>query len=219
MRVRPRRVVLILVLLTLALLDGILLQRRSRYREETARLRAGMTELERQRADAIVQADANRNALLVELLRRQAEGDEALHLAVNTDSAFVALDRGTARLRSMPAEFGPERRVGLPPDTLHMAVPRGMRLVEHLLGPADRYELPARLWADRNIPLPPARADSGWTGPNAIVTTGGVLIYALPKQGPLADSSYVMPGAVRVSAKDLAAIRENLTTGTRVYFF
>lgn len=219
MRVRRRIVVLTLLLVALALVDGFLLLRRSRYREETSRLRAGMTALERQRADAIVAADADRATLLVELLRRQAEGDNALHLAVSSDSSYVALDRGTARLRTMAAEFGPERRVGTPPDTVHMVVPRGMRMVEQLLGPADRYELPAWLWEDRGLPVPATRADSGWTGPQAIVTTGGVLIYALPNQGPLADSSYVMPGAVRVSARDLAAIRENLTTGTKVYFF
>ena len=58
-----------------------------------------------------------------------------------------------------------------------------MRMVEQLLGPADRYELPAWLWEDRGLPVPATRADSGWTGPQAIVTTGGVLIYALPKPG------------------------------------
>ena len=106
MRVRRRIVVLTLLLVALALVDGFLLLRRSRYREETSRLRAGMTALERQRADAIVAADADRATLLVELLRRQAEGDNALHLAVSSDSSYVALDRGTARLRTMAAEFG-----------------------------------------------------------------------------------------------------------------
>jgi hypothetical protein len=51
------------------------------------------------------------------------------------------------------------------------------------------------------------------------VTTGGTLIYSLPTAGPLADSSYVLPGSLRVPAGDLAAIRENLFSGMRVYFF
>jgi hypothetical protein len=51
------------------------------------------------------------------------------------------------------------------------------------------------------------------------VTTGGTLLYAVPGSGPLADSSYVMPGSVRLDAGDLRAIRENLTPGTRVYFY
>ena len=94
-----------------------------------------------------------------------------------------------------------------------------MRVVERLLTKADPYELPAWVWQDRGLPVPDIRSDSGWAGAQAIVTTGGVLIYATPARGPLADSAYVMPGAVRVSAADLLAIRENLTTGTRVYFF
>ncbi len=51
------------------------------------------------------------------------------------------------------------------------------------------------------------------------MTSGGTLIYALPKTGPLADSTYVMPGSIRVPAADLAAIRENLSSGMRVYFY
>jgi hypothetical protein len=51
------------------------------------------------------------------------------------------------------------------------------------------------------------------------VLSGGTLLYALPASGPLADSTYVMPGAIRLAVDDLRAIRENLSTGTRVYFF
>jgi hypothetical protein len=29
----------------------------------------------------------------------------------------------------------------------------------------------------------------------------------------------VMPGAIRLAANDLRAVRENLTAGTRVYFY
>lgn len=219
MRLRPRRRTLLLSLLLVAFLivDGLLLIRRTHYRDETARLRAGMSDLERRRADAILAADADRAALMVELLRRQAQGDEGIHLAVNVDSGYVALDRGTARLRTMPAEIGPERRVGTPPDTVHIVVPRGVRTVEQLLGPTDRHVLPAWLWADRG--QAPAADSAAFTGASAIVTTGGTLIYSRPPSGPLADSSYVLPGAVRVSASDLQAIRANLTPGTRVYFY
>ena len=219
MRVRRRTLLLALLLLAIGLFDGFLLLRRSRYREEAARLRAGMSTLERTRADAIVSAQADRAEVMLELMRRQAEGDDGLHLAVSTDSAFLALDRGAARLRVMTAEIGPARRVGLIPDTMHVAIPRGVRAIQRLLTAADRYELPAWVWVDRGLPVPAVRADSGWVGPGAIVTTGGTLIYSLPTTGPLADSSYVMPGGIRVPAGDLAAIRENLSSGMRVYFF
>lgn len=219
MRVRRRTLLLVLLLLAIGLLDGVLLLRRARYREESARLRAGMSTLERTRADAIVSAQADRAELMLELMRRQAEGDDALHLAISTDSSYLALDRGPARLREFRVEIGPERRVGAAPDTMRVAVPRGLRAVQRLLTARDRYELPAWVWVDRGLPVPAARADSGWVGQGAIVTTGGTLIYSLPTSGPLADSSYVMPGSIRVPASELAAIRENLSSGMRVYFF
>ena len=219
MRVRRRTLLLALFLLAIVLLDGFLILRGARYREEAARLRAGMSTLERTRADAIVSAQADRAELMLELMRRQAEGDDGLHLAVSSDSSYLALDRGPARLRVIKAEIGPERRVGTAPDTMHVAVPRGLRAVQRLLTPSERYELPAWVWVDRGLPVPTVRADSGWVGRGAIVTTGGTLIYSLPATGPLADSSYVMPGSIRVPASDLAAIRENLSSGMRVYFF
>lgn len=218
-RFRRRSVILAASLVLLVVADGLLVWRRARYREEIDRLRAGMTAIERQRADAIVAADNDKAAVMLELMRRQSQGDDAIHLAVNTDSGFVALERGSARLRVMPAEVGPERRVGTPPDTEHVVVPRGMRSIERLLGDSDRFALPAWVWADRGQPAPAERAGTGWTGPAAIVTTGGTLLYARPSTGPLADSAYVMPGAIRLAARDLRAIRENLMRGTRVYFF
>jgi hypothetical protein len=219
MRVRRRTLLLVLLLLAVGLFDGVLVLRRSRYREETARLRAGMSMLERTRADAIVSAQADRAELMFELMRRQAEGDDGLHLAINTDSSYLALDRGSARLRVITAEIGPARRVGLVPDTMHVAIPRGVRAIQRLLTAGDRFELPDWVWIDRGLPVPAVRAGSGWVGPGAVVTTGGTLIYSHADAGPLADSSYVMPGSIRVPAGDLAAIRENLSSGMRVYFF
>jgi hypothetical protein len=219
MRVRRRTLLLVLLLLAIGLFDGFLLLRRSRYREESVRLRAGMSTLERARADAIVAAQADRAELMLELMRRQAVGDDGLHLAISTDSSYLALDRGSARLRQFSVEIGPARRVGVAPDTVHVAIPRGVRAVQRLLAASDRYELPAWVWVDRGLPVPAVRADTGWVGRGAIVTTGGTLIYSLPTAGPLADSSYVLPGSLRVPAGDLASIRENLFSGMRVYFF
>lgn len=219
MRVRRRTRLIALALVAFLLADGLLLVRRGRYRDETARLRAGMTQLEQRRTDAILAVESDRTALMVEMLRRQAQRDEAVHLAVNTDSGYVALARGGARLRTMRAQIGPERRVGTPPDTWPVAVPRGVRSVERLLGPNDVWPLPAWVWGDRGEPPSGSRGEPGWTGPQAIVTTGGTLLYALPDDGPLADSSYVMPGSIRLDRRDLRAISENLTPGTRVYFY
>lgn len=219
MRGRRRTILLVLCLVTLLGVEGALAWRRAAYRAETARLREGMTELERRRADAMVAADAEGAQLRLSIAQRQARGDDALHLAVHLDSGYVALDRGSARLRVMPARIGPARRVGLPPDTMHMAPPLGLRALTTVVGGRDSLELPAWLWADRGLPEPVQRAQPGWTGPLALVTSGGTLLYSLPTSGPLADSSYVMPGAIRLEAADLRAIRENLAPGMRVYFY
>lgn len=203
----------------LLVLDALLLYKRGAYRDETTRLRAGMSQLERSRADAIIAAEADRSDLMLQLMRRQSRGDGALHLAVSSESSFVSLDRDGVRLRTMRAEFGPERRVGVPPDTIWVAVPRGLRRVERLLAAADEFELPAWVWTDRGQPIPARRRATGLVGPQSLVLSGGTLLYSQPTTGPLADSTYVMPGAVRLSAADLMAIRDNLTPGMRVYVF
>lgn len=218
-RFRRRTIAAIVLLVLVIAADGFLVWRRGRYADETARLRAGMSELERKRADAIVAAEADEATVMMELMRRQATGDDALHLAVSLDSSFVALDRGAARLRVMPARIGPAQTIVAGTDSSRIAVPLGKRTVERLLAATDAYPLPRWVWTERGQPVPETRSGAGWTGTGAIVTSGGTLIYALPASGPLADSSYVMPGTVRVSAADLAAIRENLTRGMTVYFF
>jgi hypothetical protein len=63
------------------------------------------------------------------------------------------------------------------------------------------------------------RTVKGALGPAAIMLEGGTVIYSMPTAGPLNDSSYVMPGAVRAKAEDLQAITPNLARGTKAYFF
>jgi hypothetical protein len=215
----PRTISLSLLLVAILAVDAFLLIKRQRYREETARLRDGMTALERNRADAIVAAEADRSELMLQLMRRQSLGDDALHLAVSSESSFVALDRGAVRLRTMSAQFGDAKRVGVPPDTLRISVPLGLRRVDRRLAATDSYELPAWVWHDRGLQPPAARALVGALGADAIVASDGTLFYALPKDGPLADSTYVMPGTIRLPARDLAAIRENITPGMKIYFY
>ena len=207
------------ILVGLGGVEAFLFFKRYRYQDETRRLRTDMSAIERQRTDAIIAAENDRMDLMLQLIQRQAIGDDALHLAVSSDSSFVALDRGEIRLRTMPATFGPSQRVGVPPDTIQVTVPQGMRRVERRLTGKDVFELPLWLFADRQMPVPENRGEPGWLGTDAIVTSGGTVLYALPDAGPLADSSYVMPGSIRLSKADLAAIRENITLGMRVYFY
>ena len=129
------------------------------------------------------------------------------------------LEREGALLREMPVVVGPEKRVGIAPDTVHLAPPLGVRRVARVLTEADAWEVPSWVYTDRGLPLPLDRVVPGGLGPVAILLDGGTVIYSLPSSGPLADSSYALPGAVRARAQDLRAVIPNLAPGTRIYFY
>lgn len=200
-------------------IDGYLLYKRTKYRAEIARLRAGMSEFEKGRADAVLASEEKQLQVMVELLRRQAKIDKEIHLAVSVDSAVMGLEREGAILRDMRVEVGPEKTVGASPDTVRMTTPRGTRSVQRVLGSEDRWEVPEWVYRDRGLAVPNNRKVRGALGPVAIVLEGGTVIYSMPLRGPLSDTAYVMPGAVRAKPDDLQAIVPNLVRGTKVYFF
>jgi hypothetical protein len=207
------------VIVLALIFDGLVLQRRARYQSETERLRAGMSDFERARTDAILGSHDRRFDMMMELLRRQAKGDKEIHLAISVDSSRMYLEREGALLRTIPVEVGPERRIGIAPDTVRLAVPRGTRSVQAILGPKDVWEVPAWAYVDRGLTPPEQSRLAGALGPRAIVLDGGTVIYSIPTAGPLNVSSYVLPGSIRASAADLEAIAPNLQTGMAVYFY
>ena len=198
--------------------DAWLFLRYRRYVRETAELRASMSDVERARTDALLAQEQNRVKVMVELFKRQAKVDPTLHLSVSLDSGVMYLQREGALLREMPITIGPERRVGTPPDTVHIAAPRGKRTVEQVLDETDVWDVPAWVYADRGLPTGETRL-KGALGPEAVRLDGGTVIYSMPSAGPLNDSSYVLPGAIRVRANDLRAIVPNLRPGVAVYFY
>src|SRR5256714_5184321 len=206
-------------LVVLIALDVWLVRKRGRYVDEDARLRESMSALQRQQADAILSNEQNKVRMMIELVRRQAQIDKQLHLAVPVDSGVMYLEQEGALLREMPVQMGPERRVGIPPDTVYMAAPRGTRTVERILGAEDAWEVPAWAYNDRGLPTPTDRALKAALGPAAVVLVGGTVIYSLPSVGPLNDSTYILPGSVRTRAADLQAIAANLKPGMTVYFY
>lgn len=208
-----------IIIVALAALDGWILYKRSRYTAEAERLRAGMSDVERRRSDAILAHDERRLQMMMELIRRQARGAKDIHLAVSIDSGTMYLEREGATLRAVPVAVGPERRVGAPPDTVHMAVPRGTRTIQRILSGTDGWEVPRWVYMDRGIPVPEDRTVAGALGAVAILLDGGTVIYSLPSAGPLSDSSYVLPGGIRASVADLRAVVPNLKRGTNVYFY
>lgn len=199
--------------------DGWLLWKRIRYDNEIERLRAGMSDVERERTDVILASRENRFMIMMELIRRQALGDDALNLAVAVDSGVMYLQREGAVLRRMTVYVGPERSVGEGADTVRMAAPRGTRTVERVLGGNDAWEVPRWVWLDRGLAAPEERSLRGALGPRAILLSGGTVIYTMPETGPLNDSTYIMPGSIRVGEEDLSAIAPNLKPGQTVYFY
>lgn len=206
-------------LCVLIALDVWIIRKRERYIEEDARLRESMSGLQRQQADAILSNEQNKVRMMIELVRRQAQIDKQLHLAIPVDSGVMYLEQDGALLREMPVQVGPERRVGTPPDTVYMVAPRGTRTVERILDANNAWEVPSWVYTDRGLAVPAERALKGALGPAAVVLVGGTVIYSMPSVGPLNDSAYVLPGSVRTRAADLQAIAANLRAGMTVYFY
>jgi hypothetical protein len=199
--------------------DAWLLVKRRTYQAEVQRLRASMTDLERHQADAIVAQERNKLRLSVALIRRQARMEPTLHLSVSIDSSAMYLEREGVLLRRMPVHVGPERRIGIAPDTVRLAPPRGVRSVARILTGGDAWQVPEWVYQDRGLPVPADTLLRGALGPAAILLEGGTILYSIPPAGPLSDSSYVLPGAVRARVEDLQAILPNLAPGMNVYFY
>lgn len=213
---------LVVGLVGFLVVDGLLAYKRHRYLAEASAIRAGLSAVERRQADAILARSESRLERLrieLELLQRQARLDDRLHLTIAVDSGVMRLEREGAVLREMPIQLGAERAVGMAPDTVRIATPRGTRTVERVLAGDSSWEVPAWVYAERGLPSPEERILRGALGPAAIVLSGGTVIYTMPIAGPLNDSSYVMPGAVRVRADDLRAVTPNLKPGMSVYLY
>src|SRR4051812_11074820 len=78
---RGALVATLVVVLAFVAVDAWLVAQRAKCQREIARLRGSMTALERQRTDAIVSRETDRLRLAIELVRRQARVEQALHLA------------------------------------------------------------------------------------------------------------------------------------------
>jgi len=215
---RGRNAVFLIILLAAAA-NTVLAVRYLRYREETDRLQAGMTKAQRERTDAVITAERHRLRVEWELIRRQARGDKQLHLAVNVDSGRMILERDGIVMREMQVRLGPERFRGVTSDSSIAVQALGQRTVQRVLQEGDSWDIPRTVFNDRGLPVPESRRVKGALGDNAIVLTEGTVVYAVPEAGPLADSSYVLPGSVVVSPEDLKALSANIRPGMSVYFY
>jgi hypothetical protein len=124
--------VLGLGLAAMVAVDAWLLAKRVSYNQDVKSLRDHMSASERERSDAIVQAEQNKLRIAIELAKRQAKFSTKLHLNVSVDSSRMYLTREGALLREMPVQFGPERSPSEASDAPPAAIPRGERTVAAL---------------------------------------------------------------------------------------
>jgi hypothetical protein len=123
---------LAVALVAILSLDAFLVYKRRAYTAEVDRLHGAMTEAERSKTDAIVEAEHDKARIALELARRQAKMEKTLHLAVAVDSGRIYLEREGAVLREMAARFGPEKGVTPGSDSVPVVIPRGQRTVARL---------------------------------------------------------------------------------------
>jgi hypothetical protein len=206
-------------MLLLVLADVGLLFLRSQYRRESAQARQGMSALEKQRADALLESEEGRTALMLALVRQQSVTEKGLNLAISLEDGTMDLQREGSELRQMRVEIGPEAVIGQEPGAVRVTPPLGKRHVARVVDASYVWEAPEWVYLQRGRSVPASRGVKGGLGHIAVLLDDGTPLYSRPAAGPLADESYVLPGGVRVDAADLAAIRENLTPGLPVYFF
>jgi len=202
----------------LVLADVGLLFKRSQYRRESVQARQGMSALERERADALLESEEGRTALMLALVRQQSVAERGLNLAISLAEGTMDLQQEGSQLRRMRVEIGPELVIGQEPGAARVTPPLGKRHVARVVDAS--YVWPPPVWlhsqGGRGVPSGGIR---GGLGNVAILLDDGTPLYSRPAAGPLADESYVLPGGVRLDAADLTAIRENLAPGMPVYFF
>ena len=170
-------------------------------------------------ADAQMAAQRARLQSILDRVRSEAANDRGLHVSIEVDSTYATLERDGLVLRTMDVDVGPESVVGTAPDTQRLATPRGVRTVTSVVAKGATYELPAWLWRERGLDAPASRKLKGAFGLGAAFLEDGTLIYARTTDGPLSDSLYVWPGAIRLTAEDLKAVLPNLKPGVKVYLY
>jgi len=162
--------------------DVWLVYKRQQYEREVERLRAAMSAVERRRADFAFAANKNHYRVMIQLIRLQAEGDQALHLSVAFDRSEMYLEREGIRLRSMPFRVGPDTVIGQGANAVHVAAPRGQRTIASVGPWSITLDGGTTIYADSGVDVLSA---------GARVTPGNVRIPAIDLQAVLPN---VKPG-------------------------
>ena len=113
---------------------GALAWRTAEYHREMRALRAGMSAIERVKADLALASDAKRLQVMMALAVRQARTSGDLHLAIAVDSGVLHLEQHGAILRTAAVEVGADGWQRAADDSIPIASPRGVRHVEEVRG-------------------------------------------------------------------------------------
>jgi hypothetical protein len=108
--------------------------RTTEYRRETEALRAGMSGIEKVKADLALASDAKRLQVMMALALRQARTDGDLHVSIAVDSGVLHLEQHGAILHSARVEVGGDGWQRGAGDSIPLASPRGVRRVEEVRG-------------------------------------------------------------------------------------
>ena len=209
----------VLILVVLIAVDVLLVERLKNYDVQITEIRGGMSDIRKQRGTATQDTRQEQQRLTLEIVRRQAKGATALHLALDVDSGTMRLIQEGAVLREFKVDVGPERRLSPLRSGEATSIRRGADSVIKVLGPADVWAVPKWVYSDRRLPVPADSMVPGALGPVAIVLASGTVIYSQPATGPLKDHAYLLPGAARADESDLRAVAPNLPPGTPVYIY
>lgn len=211
------------MLALLVLAAGVVLSRVPRYMHEAAVMDERMDAEERQTRDRILDSRARRSALAIALMRRELTlrslEESGVHLAISTEDSTLALRHGSATLRRIPVQIGPDSTVRAP-DGRSWRLVRALgerRLAEKQVDPT--VVIPEWVYVGAGEPVPPEseRRVEGALGQYVLRLNDGTEIYSQPETGPFAGA--VKPGAFRAAEGDLAAIFEAVSAETPVYIY
>jgi len=203
----PRSASVLAVAIVLALLaDLFIIFQQYRFKHEAAELGTAILRAEEQRSELAQQADLDLAQARTLLPRRDALVPVELHLSVDRRQGVMYLIRDRAILREMPVYLGPELAARPDDPAPPLKTRRVLRLVE----------------PPRDSGVDPLQQVSNTPGPQSVpalsyALSGGLVLYSLPDTGFSEDD--LPPKGVRLEPGDLAALKEALHPGLRVYFY
>lgn len=108
--------------------------RSAEYRKETQALRAGMSGIEKVKADLALASDVRRLQVIMALAVRKARAEGSLHISISVDSGLLHLEQQGAVLRTAPVQVGASGWQAIAGDSIPIASPLGVRRVEEVRG-------------------------------------------------------------------------------------